>query len=138
MGHYAQLHIIEDSPDTVVVHSSTNLIHNIKTQTTEGLAAEVFSIGGTAKALEAQRIIISGIITRRNGMVVERNRREINKKIRELCQVKGSFYIDNDSITIEDIDERDTLLIFYKHLAHLTKQIEVLIKITKTSYSNVV
>jgi len=106
MKHYIMPHVLEDAPEVFVAHSGTNSIHD-RDITDEELARDVVSIGTNAKNLGAQKIIISGIIVRRNGMHVERRRRNVNRIIEDLCMREGFVFVNNDNIRLEDIDEKD-------------------------------
>ena len=106
MQHYIMPHVIEDHPETFVVHSGTNSIHN-REMTDEDLAKEVVKIGTNARELGAVKVIVSGIVVRRNGMNVERRRRNVNRIIEQLCEKENFVFVNNDNIQIEDIDEKD-------------------------------
>ena len=75
--------------------------------TDEDLANEVVKIGINARELGAVKVIISGIVVRRNGMNVERRRRNMNRIIEQLCEKEDFVFVNNDNIQIEDIDEKD-------------------------------
>ena len=106
MQHYVMPHVVEDAPEVFVAHTGTNSIHD-RDLTDEELAQSVVTIGINAKSLGAKKIIISGIIVRRNGMHVERRRRNVNRIIEELCQKENFVFVNNDNIRLEDIDEKD-------------------------------
>ena len=106
MQHYVMPHVVEDAPEVFVAHSGTNSIHD-RDLTDEELAQSVVTIGINAKSLGAKKIIISGIIVTRNGMHVERRRRNVSRIIEELCQKENFVFVNNDNIRLEDIDEKD-------------------------------
>ena len=54
-----------------------------------------------------QKVMISGIITRWNGIRVESKRMEVNNILKGLCDVSTDFtYICNDNIDLDDIENR--------------------------------
>jgi len=48
---------------------------------------------------------------RRNGMFIERRRRNVNRLIEELCSKEGFIYVNNDNIQLEDIEEKGVHLL---------------------------
>ena len=110
MKHYIMPHVLEEQPETFVVHSGTNSIRN-REITDEELAQEVVGIGIQARDLGAANVIVSGIVVRRNGMFIERRRRNVNRLIEELCSKEGFIYVNNDNIRLEDIEEKGVHLL---------------------------
>ena len=104
LNHYILPHLIEECPNTLVLHVGTNSIHD-KSRNAERVANEVINIGLSAKEFGVDNIIISGLIVRRNGVGPERKRREVNEILKTKCIFNNFIYINNDVITLDDIDE---------------------------------
>ena len=103
MSHYSLPHLIEEAPNSLIVHSGTNSIHN-KDKTPENIADEVIQMGTTARSFGVENVLISGLVQRNNGMVTENKRKEVNRFISDKCSMHGFIYIDNNNISLEDID----------------------------------
>ena len=104
LHHYILPHIIENCPDTLVLHVGTNSIHN-KDKGAEKIAKEVIEAGLTAKSLGVKNIVISGLVVRKNGMVAERKRKGVNNIIKAKCDFNSFYFVDNDNIVMDDICE---------------------------------
>ena len=104
LHHYILPHLIEECPNTLVLHVGTNSIHD-RSRNAEKIADEVINIGLTAKEFGVENIIISGLIMRRNGVGPDQKRRAVNDILKTKCILNNFIYINNDVITLDDIDE---------------------------------
>lgn len=78
-----------------------------ETRSAQQIANEVLSIGATAVELGVNNVIVSGIVKRKNGMELERKRRQVNELLSKLSLDNNFLYINNDNISLNDIcDDR--------------------------------
>ena len=63
-------------------------------------------MGETCIEFGVGKIIFSGITIRRNGDEVEGKRREVNSLLKTLCEERGFIYINNENITIYDVENK--------------------------------
>ena len=106
MHHNVIPHLMTECPDTLVIHGGTNSLRD-ETRSAQQIANEVLSIGATAVELGVNNVIVSGIVKRKNGMELERKRRQVNELLSKLSLDNNFLYINNDNITLNDIcDDR--------------------------------
>ena len=100
----------EEKRSCVVVHAGSNNLCGINGdllgQTTEEIVDSIIVMGETCKEFGVNKIIFSGLIVRRNGTRVEGKRRAINSHLKTLCQERGYIFVDNENITINDIENK--------------------------------
>ena len=106
LHHHVLPFLIEDKPQTLVIHGGTNSIRD-HDQTPDKIANQVIDIGKTARSLGVDNIVITGLITRRNGIEIERKRRAVNTELSKKCFIHNFIFVNNDNIVLEDIfDDR--------------------------------
>ena len=106
MHHNVIPHLMTECPDTLVIHGGTNSLRD-ETRSAQQIANEVLSIGATAVELGVNNVIVSGIVKRKNGMELERKRRQVNELLSKLSLDNNFLYINNDNISLNDIcDDR--------------------------------
>ena len=108
MNHFTIPFLIEDHPNTVVIHSGTNVlkpIHGVEEQSCEGIAKDIVNIGKNCKQHGVEHVVISSIIIRRASMHIEKRRREVNQFVKSMCIDENFIFVDNEAITLRDIDD---------------------------------
>ena len=101
LNHYTLPTLIEESPNTVVIHVGTNDLKQ-KDKTKENIAKEIMNIGITSRKHGAKNIVISSIVTRR-GVNLDRKRKEVNMLLKDMCVKEGFYYLDNDNVTFDKL-----------------------------------
>ena len=101
LNHYTLPTLIEESPNTVVIHVGTNDLKQ-KDKTKENIAKEIMNIGITSRKHGAKNIVISSIVTRR-GVNLDRKRKEANMLLKDMCVKEGFYYLDNDNVTFDKL-----------------------------------
>ena len=116
LNHYTLPTLIEESPNTVVIHVGTNDLKQ-KDKTKEDIAKEIMNIGITSRKHGAKNIVISSIVTR-IGVNLDRKRKEVNMLLKDMCVKEGFYYLDNDNVTFDKL---------YKDGVHLVENGSVIL-----------
>ena len=98
--HYVQPTLIEERPDSVVIHIGTNNVTKRKMTSPADLARKIVDIGEYCRVTGVSDIFISSVLITDNF----RHRkliREVNNILRALCAERNFTFIDNDFITEE-------------------------------------
>jgi len=103
LHHHVLPHLIEEHPHTLVIHGGTNDLRN-RDKTASQIADDLISIALTATSFGTEHIIFSSIITRQDGVTIDRKRKEVNRLLRDMCTFYDFYFIDNDNIQFSDID----------------------------------
>ena len=106
MHHYVVPDLIEEAPDTLVIHSGTNSIYD-NSKADADIANDVLNIARTARSFGVRHIMVSSIVQRLAGINIDRRRRSINNILYSKCSNENVSYIDNDNIFQEDISATD-------------------------------
>ena len=110
MHAFFRAKLSEKQRSCVVVHGGTNSIlmfdGTVTDQSAEDIANELLDMGGTCREFSVGKIIFSGITRRRSGWEGEIKRREINSLLRSGCLERGYVFIDNDNISLNDIENK--------------------------------
>ena len=105
----------KEKVDVVGIHVGTNSL--LSTETPDEISHNIFEVATTCIDYGVQKVMISGIITRWNGIRVESKRMEVNNILKGLCDVSTDLtYICNDNIDLDDIENRR-----WDHV-HLTRE----------------
>jgi len=88
------------------VHGGTNDLRN-REKTPEQIADDLINIGHTAKSLGVQHVIYSSLVIRKDGVMIDRKRNNVNRVLKERCILNNFIFIDNKNICLEDIDDVD-------------------------------
>ena len=103
LHHNVIPHLIEETPDTLVIHGGTNSLRD-GSSTPEGIAKEVLSIGETARHFGVKNVVITGLIRRRDGgEETEQRRRQVNTILCEKSILSDFIYVSNDNVELNDI-----------------------------------
>ena len=96
LRHYIIPTLIDDKPDTIVIHVGTNDILNHANH--EDIARSIISTGLDCKSNGANEVLISSILVKKNPNLNAIVRR-VNDMLRDLCEKNGFSFICNDAIT---------------------------------------
>ena len=102
MKEYVQTHMLEEKPDTVIIHAGGNDLRTTRNNPTPALrvANDIIDIGLACKKNGASRVIISGVITRKPQFLQERCI-EVNELLVSQCRLYNFTYIDNSDINLD-------------------------------------
>ena len=101
MLHYITPTLIDDQPDTVVIHVGINNLlkrnRNFEENDLIRLADEIIQIGLLCKESNVRNILISGLTytTKVNIKLI----RKVNELLKLNCENNNFYYIDNENIT---------------------------------------
>ena len=101
---YVPTHMLEEKPDTVLMHAGGNDLCTTRNNPTPILdvANDIIDIGLACKKHGASRIVISGVITRKPKFLQERCE-ELNELLVSMCKIYNFTYIDNSNIGVDDL-----------------------------------
>ena len=111
LHHHSLPFLIEECPNTLVVHGGTNDLRN-RDKTAEQIVDDLIQIGHTAKSLGVEHIFYSDVIVRRDGVTMDRKRRAVNGLLRDKCSFNNFICISNNNIRLEDIDNFDGIHLY--------------------------
>ena len=92
--------LVDDRPDAAILHVGTNDILSNANDTE--LANNIINVGLNCKNHGVSNVFISSILVKKNpklNPVIQR----INYQLRELSEINGFLFINNDVITTEDL-----------------------------------
>ena len=105
LHHYMLYDLLEDRKDVVIIHVGSNSM--LSNQEPQDIADGIFKVALTCMDYGVRKVVISGIITRWNGIAIERKRREINDILKQLCDISDEYlYMCNDNIVLDDIENK--------------------------------
>ena len=109
LGHYSDV-LLNELPDAVIISGGTNDIYgrNRRDVDTEIIARDIIDIGMKCRGRGVDTVYISSIIATRNANSNFKVA-EINDITRALCVENNFIYIDNDFLTIDDLEKNDTV-----------------------------
>ena len=100
----------DDTRNSVIIHAGTNNLCNamgtVSDQSVDDIVKDIIDMGDSCREFGVGKIAFSGITMRRNGGVIEGKRREINSHLKTLCYERGYVFIDNDNVTIYDVENK--------------------------------
>ena len=98
--HYVIPTLIDEHPQVVLLQSGGNDLPTTKINPlpVENIANDILDTAKLCENYGAQQILISGIITRKQGYM-DRRRDELNNLLKDMCYENGYTFIDNDNIT---------------------------------------
>ena len=100
LDHYIIPTLVDDRPDAALLHVGTNDILSNANDTE--LANNIINVGLNCKNHGVSNVFISSILVKKNpklNPVVQR----INYQLRELSEINGFLFINNDVMTTEDL-----------------------------------
>ena len=100
LDHYITPTLVDDRPDAAILHVGTNDILSNANDTE--LANNIINVGLNCKNHGVSNVFISSILVKKNpklNPVIQR----INYQLRELSEINGFLFINNDVITTEDL-----------------------------------
>ena len=106
LHHHVLPFIIEECPDTLVIHGGTNDLRN-RDKTPEQIADDLISIGRTAQSLGVKHVMYSSLIIRKDGVTLDRKRNNVNHALKDKCIFNNFIFVDNKDICLEDITDFD-------------------------------
>ena len=97
--------LLEDRKDVVIIHVGSNSM--LLNRSEQEIADGIIKIALTCIDYGVKNVIISGIITRWNGIQIERKRREINSILERWCNISTNYlFMCNDNILLNDIENK--------------------------------
>ena len=96
LDHYIIPTLVDDKPDVVLLHIDTNDILSNANDTE--LANNIINIGLNCKNHGVSKVFISFILVKKNPKLNPVFHR-VNNNLRELCEINGFLFINNDMIT---------------------------------------
>jgi hypothetical protein len=111
LHHHVLPSLIENCPNTLVIHGGTNNLRDSDNPTIN-IVKELIGIGETARNFGVDNIIFSGLTIRKDGLQIDRKRRELNRILKSKCMSIENFaFVSNDNILLDDVsDDRVHLL----------------------------
>ena len=100
LNHYIIPTLVDDKPDVVLLHVGTNDILSNANDTE--LANNIINIGLNCKNHGVSKVFISSILVKKNPKLNPVIRR-VKDKLRELCEINGFIFINNDIITTDHL-----------------------------------
>ena len=100
LDHYIIPTLVDDRPDAALLHVGTNDILSNANDTE--LANNIINVGLNCKNHGVSNVFISSILVKKNpklNPVIQR----INYQLRELSEINGFLFINNDVMTTEDL-----------------------------------
>ena len=98
LDHYVIFTLVDNKPDTVLLHAGTNDIPSIANDTE--LANNIINIGLSCKNHDVSKVLIPSLLVKK---ILELNPviRSVNDQLRKLFEINGFLFINNDMITTE-------------------------------------
>lgn len=106
LHHHSLPFLIEECPNTLVVHGGTNDLRN-RNKSAEDIANDLIKLGNTAKSFGVEHVLISDIVIRKDGVHIDRKRKEVNSILKDKCSFNNFIYINNGNIGLDDINDSD-------------------------------
>ena len=100
LNHYIIPTLVDDKPDVILLHVGTNDILSNASDTE--LANNIINIGLNCKNHCVSKVFISSILVKKNPELNPVIRR-VNDKLRELCEINGFIFINNDMTTTDHL-----------------------------------
>ena len=97
--HYILPTLVDECPQVVLLQCGGNDLPTTKAnpKPVEDIANEIMDTAKTCENHGVETILISSVITRKQGYM-DRRRREINTLLKDMCVELGYFFINNDNI----------------------------------------
>ena len=111
LHHHMLPFILEECPDTLVVHGGTNDLQN-RDKTAEQIADDLINIGHTAKSLGVADVIFSSLVIRKDGVAINHKRNAVNEILKDKVSFNNFIFIDNNDINLEDINDKDKVHLY--------------------------
>ena len=98
--HFVQPTLVEDKPDAIIIHVGCNDItrNSMDTADPTKIAESIIDIGKLCAYHGVQDVIMSSILPKRN-IRLTKIIRQVNDKLKEMCQVNNFGFICNDNIS---------------------------------------
>jgi len=111
LHHHSLPFLIEECPNTLVVHGGTNDLRN-RNKSAEEIADDLIKLGLTAKSFGVEHVVYSDIVIRKDGVHIDSKRKEVNLILRDKCSFNNFIYVQNNNIHLEDIDDSDRVHLY--------------------------
>lgn len=103
LGYHMKPYLEEEPPDVALIHvGANNITSSNQEQTTYEIAHEIMQLGDLCKRNGVNKVLISGITTRRS-ISLRRRAVEVNSILKESCEERGFTFIDNGNISSSDL-----------------------------------
>ena len=101
--HYVTPAIDDHWPDALLIHIGTNNLQK-KDYNSNIISDEIINIAKDAIEKGVIHIFISSITARRD-VRLQSKRNEVNKQLKEKCNVLGFVFVDNSSVELEHVSD---------------------------------